>query len=201
MAELVDAPDLGSGSERSGGSSPPPRTNESSSYSVDFSVGDARYGLRTTADEISRPQLVERGDHALDLRVRWCARVGVVALRRLVARVPQAGGHDVSEHAGCLGDAAGGSPEPVRRDPLDPSIRAQLDDFSVGPVTIAVAEETIRACLAGSEPGQSTTRSARPKSRAEKHLARGEAEAAAVKWDSRGQGAYAAFMAVAQQAP
>src|SRR5678809_577483 len=26
MAELVDAPDLGSGSERSGGSSPPPRT-------------------------------------------------------------------------------------------------------------------------------------------------------------------------------
>ena len=35
----------------------------------------------------------------------------------------------------------------------------------------------------------------------EKDLARGEAEAAAVKWDSRGQGAYAALMAVAQQVP
>jgi hypothetical protein len=35
----------------------------------------------------------------------------------------------------------------------------------------------------------------------EKHLARGEAEAAAVKWDSRSQGAYAAFVAVVQQLP
>lgn len=53
MAELADAPDLGSGAERLGGSSPPPRTNEKQERETP-SEGGSRRGERLPPECILR---------------------------------------------------------------------------------------------------------------------------------------------------
>ena len=59
MAELVDAPDLGSGAERRGGSSPFIRTNQQALDTITPS-GKAMFGMMAVFAEFERAMIVER---------------------------------------------------------------------------------------------------------------------------------------------
>jgi hypothetical protein len=140
MAELVDAPDLGSGFERSRGSSPLPRTAISIVSGFSIASVSLKRLCGPTADQTPRARLAQGGRDAVDARAGDGVAAGVVLLGDCKGLMPQAGGYHVAGYPGLDRQPAMRPPETMRRNHWNPGHAAEPPDMTVYPVPPDVSE-------------------------------------------------------------